>query len=140
MLKTHCRAAGIIIYRMRNDNLQILGLMALPKFQIESNGIYDIPKGQIDPGETPEQCARRECYEETTLKPTTLIAGPYRYSALWFWIAESDDEPVLGLNKHTNKIEHLAYRWLDIDYIIDNCLDYLRPALKWAKGVLQNEH
>ena len=33
MFKEDCRAAGIIIYRIKNKEPQILGLRALPKFQ-----------------------------------------------------------------------------------------------------------
>lgn len=36
---------------------------------------WDMPKGKIDPGETPEQAALREVQEETGLKQVTL--GPF---------------------------------------------------------------
>ena len=136
MYKVKCRAAGIIIYRIRDNKPQVLGLTALKRFQTESHGIYDIPKGQIDMQEIPEECARRECYEETGLKPKYLVAGPYIYGGLWLWLAECDSTPKLGINPNTGQPEHLGYEWLDIDVIIDNCLNYLRPALVWAKGVL----
>ncbi len=38
-------------------------------------GFWDMPKGKIDPGETPEQAALREVEEETGLK--TLTLGPF---------------------------------------------------------------
>jgi len=38
-------------------------------------GFWDLPKGKIDPGETPEQAALREVQEETGLKNATL--GPF---------------------------------------------------------------
>ena len=138
MDQVKCRAAGIMIYRKRNSQHQILGLIALPKFQIKNNGIYDIPKGMIDPGEDPESCARRECYEETALKPRSFLAGPHKSGVMWLWLAECDMNPTLQVNPSTGNIEHLGYEWLDVDYIIDNCLDYLRPSLVWAKEVLVN--
>ena len=135
-----CSAAGIIIYRKRNLNYEILGLTALPHFQALSSGIYDVPKGMIDLDEDPEACARRECYEETMLKPEKLTAGPHKNGSLWLWMAECDKTPMLSTNPVTGKHEHTSYEWLDIDNIIKNCLDYLRPSLVWAKEVLQNEN
>lgn len=38
-------------------------------------GYWDLPKGKIDPGETPEQAALREVQEETGLQNLTL--GPF---------------------------------------------------------------
>ena len=134
-----CRAAGIIIYRKRNLKHEILGLISLPKFQLKNNGIFDIPKGMIDPGEDPETCARRECYEETKLKPLNLQSGPHKGSFMWLWLAECDKTPILETNPKTGLFEHLGYRWLDIDYIIENCLDYLKPGLLWAKEELQKQ-
>ena len=133
----NCKAAGIIIYRIRSNKPQILGLVALPRFQKESNGKFDVPKGQRDPGETPTQCAFRECFEEAGLKPKILEAGPFKYRTIWFYLAECDKTPMLKANPETGKKEHLGYEWLDCDYIIDNCLDYLRLPLIWARSIIQ---
>jgi 8-oxo-dGTP pyrophosphatase MutT (NUDIX family) len=35
--------------------------------------LWELPAGSVDPGETPEQAARRECHEEIGLVPDTLI-------------------------------------------------------------------
>jgi len=138
MYKKLCRAAGIIIYRRRQDRNELLGLKALPHLQSRSNGIYDIPKGMIDKNETPEDCARRECYEETSLRPATFTAGPHKSGLLWTWLSECDEMPTLKINPTTGQKEHLGYTWLSIDDIIENCLDYLRPSLVWAKKVLED--
>ena len=45
-------ASGIIIFRNKNNNPEILGLVALPKHRKRSKGMYDMPKGRIDDGET----------------------------------------------------------------------------------------
>ncbi len=42
---------------------------------IHRRGSWDLPKGKIDPGETPEQAAVREVQEETGLRQITL--GPH---------------------------------------------------------------
>lgn len=35
--------------------------------------LWELPAGSVDPGETPEQAARRECHEEIGLVPETLV-------------------------------------------------------------------
>ena len=135
-----CRAAGIIIYRLRNGKPQILGLTALPKFQIESRGIFDVPKGQIDDGETPIECAYRECFEESGLAPKKLGPGPFKHRTIWLWLAECDETPQIKNNPETGHVEHLSYEWLDPDQIINNCLVYLKEPLLWARDELCKLH
>ena len=104
-------AAGIIVYQDHGpDSLYFLGLIALPEFQTKNDGIYDIPKGRIDPGETPLQCAIRESHEEASIDITHLDSGPYTYDRLTVWLAESYQEPYIGINPETkiNK-KNLAY-------------------------------
>jgi 8-oxo-dGTP pyrophosphatase MutT (NUDIX family) len=128
-----CTAAGFIIYRLDHDKPEILGLVARHAFQIESNGIYDVPKGQRDNNEDPYQCALRECREESSLTPENVVAGPYKHGKLWLWLAECNQNPVINVNPHTGEKEHLDTVWLSPDNIIANCLDYLREPLIWAK-------
>ena len=35
--------------------------------------LWELPAGSVDPGETPEQAARRECHEEIGLVPATIV-------------------------------------------------------------------
>jgi ADP-ribose pyrophosphatase len=35
--------------------------------------LWELPAGTVDPGETPEVAARRECHEEIALVPETLV-------------------------------------------------------------------
>jgi ADP-ribose diphosphatase len=35
--------------------------------------MWELPAGSLDPGETPEQAARRECHEEIGLVPATIV-------------------------------------------------------------------
>ena len=130
------RAAGVIIYKWVDSSVLFLGLIALPHLQKRSNGIYDLPKGQRDEGEAPYDCAIRECYEETMIEVHKVSAGPFKDEALWFWLAESKDDPVIKPNKHSGELEHLGYAWLAPDEMLANCLDYLKPSVLWAKDVL----
>lgn len=41
----------------------------------DKTGYYDLPGGKIEEGETPEECAKRECIEETG-----IIVNDFKYS------------------------------------------------------------
>ena len=56
------------------------------------------------------------------------------------WIGFTSKDPVIEPNPHTGEVEHLGYEWLDSDEIINNCLDYLRPYLIWAKKAIDYNH
>jgi len=130
-------AAGIIIYQLRNpEKLYFLGLVALPKFQTKNQGIYDIPKGRIDPGETPLACAIREAQEEVSIDITHLDSGPYTADRLTVWLAESYQKPYIGVNPVTGIQEHLGYDWIDAECMEKQCLDYLKPHIQWARKYL----
>lgn len=131
-----CTAAGIIIYRNISGKNEILGLEALKKFKDKNNGIYDIPKGRIDPGETPIQCAVRECWEEASINRYDIVAGPFISGPMNVWLAKTEQVPIISVNPDTGYNEHLSYEWLEIDEILKNCLDYLTPSLQWAKAIL----
>ena len=53
------RAAGGIVHRQNGDATEVL-VVHRPKYQD-----WSLPKGKLDPGETPEQAALREVEEET---------------------------------------------------------------------------
>ena len=127
-------AAGIVIFRNENNYPLLLGLKALPKFRRQNKGIYDIPKGRIDPGETPFKAAKRECYEESGVIPIRIIAGPFIDGPLATWIGETDEEEiVIAENPETGEKEHESYRWLKPDHLKKDSLDYLKPTLDWAE-------
>ena len=130
-------AAGIIVYQdLGPDKLYFLGLIALPEFQKRNHGIYDIPKGRIDPGETPLQCAIREAKEEATIDITQLDSGAYTYDRLTVWLAESYQEPKIGVNPSSGLEEHLGYGWIKAEIMELQCLDYLKPHIQWARKYL----
>jgi 8-oxo-dGTP pyrophosphatase MutT (NUDIX family) len=76
---------------------------------------YELPAGMIDPGETPEQAARRECIEESGWDPGPLelvqryhpIAGQ---SAQTFWVFRSDGATKVGepLGHETARVDWLS--------------------------------
>lgn len=84
-------------------------------------GSWDMPKGKIDPGETPEQAAVREVQEETGLK--NLALGPFMMHTWhtyqmkaerilkctwWFRMTTSDQEVTPQTEEDIEEI-----RWVD---------------------------
>ena len=128
-------ASGIIVFRNKNNHPEILGLIALPKYRKRSKGIYDVPKGRIDEGETPYQSAFRECLEESGLNPKLIIKEPIVDGPLALWIGHVDpeDEVVLEANPYSGEYEHEGYKWLTIKEMKSNCLNYLRPIINKAE-------
>lgn len=132
-MRQYPSAAGIIVYQNHGPGkLYFLGLIALPEFQTKNEGIYDIPKGRIDPGETPLQCAIREAQEEATIDITHLDSGPYTFDRLTVWLVDSYQEPQIGVNPVTGIQEHLGYEWVKSETMEMKCLDYLKPHIQWA--------
>ena len=105
---------------------------------MKNNGIYDIPKGRIDPGETPLQCAIRESKEEAGIDITHLDSGPFCFDRITVWLTESYQKPCVGINPITCEKEHLGYAWLPGEVLEAQCLDYLR--IKYSLCNLHNTH
>lgn len=80
-------AGGIVLRLDKKDNNHQILLVK----QIENNG-WSFPKGHIEYGETPEQAADREVYEETNLELVNLgLIGCFK-----------------RLSRHTGEQKHLA--------------------------------
>jgi predicted NUDIX family NTP pyrophosphohydrolase len=64
------RSSGLLMYRGHGGELQVfLAHPGGPYFAQKDDGVWTIPKGEIDPGEDPLACAKREFLEETGLAP-----------------------------------------------------------------------
>ena len=117
-------ASGIIVFRNNYNHPEILGLIALPKVRKRTKGTYDIPKGSIDKGETPLEAAKRECFEESGLRPK-LIGE-----------VDSDSVIVIASNPHSGEVEHEGYEWISIKKAKKECLNYLKPFIVDAEKIL----
>lgn len=63
-MKKH--SAGILLYRESNGNVEVLlGHPGGPFFARKDQGVWSIPKGEYDEGESPLDAAKREFTEET---------------------------------------------------------------------------
>lgn len=67
-------SSGLLMYRIRDGKLQVLLTHpGGPLFQNKDDGVWTIPKGEIEPGEDMLEAAKREFEEETGITPT----GPF---------------------------------------------------------------
>jgi len=95
----HDESAGLLLYRWRRDDLEVLLAHPGGPFWIRKDtGAWTIPKGLIDHGEQPLDAARREFAEETGIDPpgTLLPLGSVRQKAgkiVHAWAAEGDADP-----------------------------------------------
>jgi predicted NUDIX family NTP pyrophosphohydrolase len=60
-------SAGVLLYRIAPDIEVLLVHPGGPYWRRKDRGAWQIPKGMIGPGETPEGAARREALEEIGL-------------------------------------------------------------------------
>ena len=64
-------SAGLLMYRIQGGKLQLLlAHPGGPLFQNKDDGVWTIPKGEIEPGEDMLEAAKREFEEETGSTPT----------------------------------------------------------------------
>jgi len=134
------RASGIVVVKKFDDDWKILGLRSTkPKH----NGMYDLTKGLIDPGESSLEAAIRETHEESGISPDQLsfewgkISIPCNTVTLY--VASTKAEPTIRPNPNTGKIEHASADWLSIDDFKKRCIGYLRPAADWVKSILNSD-
>lgn len=107
-------SAGAVIYRHAGAGKRLLFL-----FLVKENGEYDVPKGHVERGESPETAAKREIREESGLSvwflPWASIDARYFFykgrekvlKRLRVFIAETKTEKVRISH------EHRGYEWLD---------------------------
>ena len=112
-----------------------------------ANNFWQMPQGGKDKGEKNIEAALRELFEETSIKNVTLIKeidgtisynlpknllgiiwkGKYKGQIQKWFIMKfngRDDE----INLKTKKPEFLDWKWIDIDKITDNVVDFKREV------------
>lgn len=63
-------SAGLVLYRVRDGQTEVLLVHpGGPFWRRRDEGVWSIPKGEIGPGETPLEVARREFQEELGVPP-----------------------------------------------------------------------
>ncbi|WP_054952821.1 (deoxy)nucleoside triphosphate pyrophosphohydrolase [Flaviflexus massiliensis] len=86
-------------------------------------GMWELPGGKVEEGETPEHGVVRELQEELSITPTLgqLVPGPegdwpIGKHTMRVWLATSNTEPVRGA-------DHSKLRWCNADSLLN--LDWL---------------
>ncbi|MCU1513008.1 MAG: mismatch repair protein MutT [Microbacteriaceae bacterium] len=110
------QAAGAVCWRVRNGKTEVLLVHR------DAHKDVSLPKGKVDPGETPPQTAVREISEETGLAITlgaplgtteyTMPNG--RAKIVYYWSAEISDA-ALAASTFAPNDEIAALQWLPID-------------------------
>lgn len=103
---------GTSVYAQREGRILIL-----ERAGGAATGAWYTPGGVLDPGETPEECAVRELFEETGLRPSGPLSlvgliPMYVYGVDTFLAAYACDcnEGDVRLSE-----EHTDFRWIDAD-------------------------
>ncbi|HWP64469.1 MAG TPA: NUDIX domain-containing protein [Candidatus Limnocylindria bacterium] len=93
------RSAGVLMFRQRDGELQVLLVHpGGPLWASKDEGVWSIPKGEIDEGEEPLAAARRELEEETGFTadgpavPLTPVRQPGGKLVL-AWAVPGDADP-----------------------------------------------
>ena len=131
------RSAGVVVVHREDSDWQVLILRAYRH--------WDLPKGLIEPGETPLAAARRETREETGLKDLefrwgqgsieTEMYGDHKVAT--FYLAESAQTKIeLPVNPDLGRPEHDEYRWVSMDDAQRVLPVRLQPILRWAHETL----
>jgi predicted NUDIX family NTP pyrophosphohydrolase len=66
------QSAGTLLWREYGGSLEVL--IVHPSGAYNRKAPWSIPKGESDPGEEPEACARRETLEETGVEAGALVS------------------------------------------------------------------
>jgi bis(5'-nucleosidyl)-tetraphosphatase len=125
------RSAGVVVYHPENGSARYLLLR-------NDKSKYDLPKGNIERGESELNAAVREAKEETGLRNIQLVEGfsekiTYFYlrpggmkvhKSVQYYLGSTDDTRVIVSSEHT------GFKWLTLDEALKTATyDTLRELL-----------
>jgi 8-oxo-dGTP pyrophosphatase MutT (NUDIX family) len=124
------KSAGVII--VKKDVASDWLFLAL----VKEDGKYDIAKGIVEEGESYLQTAVREAKEESNI---SLIDKDFiwGYSSTTYgrgtaFVAMSNTDPFVTPNPESGIMEHVDAKWVSFEEMIENTVDFLKPAVVWA--------
>lgn len=117
------KSCGAVVFTRRNNEVQYLLIRSL-------TGIYGFPKGHVEQGETEEQTAQREVYEEVGLS-VKLLDG----------FRTEDEYPVLQKENTVKQIVYFLgeYSNQEFAYQKEELTDALLVDYKTAMDLFQFE-
>ena len=104
-------SAGLLMYRFKSDALEVfIAHPGGPWFPHRDHGIWTIPKGEIEPGESALDAARREFFEEVgiTSAPPFIDLGSIRQrggKTVFAWAFEGQWDPTQGIQSNHVDVE-----------------------------------
>ena len=129
------RGAGVVVVRESDSGWQFLLLRAYRN--------WDLPKGGLEPAETPVAGALREVREETGLSDLEFVWGedtidtePYAGGkVVTFFVARSRGQNVhLPANPALGRAEHHEFRGLPLAAALEVTVPRLQRILNWASA------
>src|SRR4051794_4094087 len=114
-------SAGLLLFRRRPSGVEVfLAHPGGPFWDKKDEGVWTIPKGELDAGEEPLAAAQREFEEETGIKPH----GPFidlgdvqqksgKIVRAWAWEGDADAAQIVS-NRIRVEWPRGSGRWLDI--------------------------
>ena len=129
-----CKGAAILIYRVNNNDIEVL----LGKRKYFPNiGFWGIPGGKMEEKDNDnfENTARRECYEETGIivnKPLILLDKIRNNKFIWNTYLAQVDKNTTNLFKE----EVLDSSWFSINNLPSPLVDLLEDQIKRAKSII----
>lgn len=135
--KRRAFSAGIIPLRFEGASPSLLVLHAYR--------LWDFPKGEVEAGEDPIACARRELTEETTLIAGALLhdsvfweTQPYsRGKVARYYLARCEGGEVsLPVNPELGRPEHHEFRWVPLEALDSLLPERLHAIVPWLRGQL----
>lgn len=142
-IQTPIQKAGCIVLKKQDDKTRVL-LVFREKFND-----WSFPKGHIEPGETGEQAAIRECHEETGIQVEIKTTLPDQvYEVKGDWVKEETWASIAmyaGLAKGGDFSERTETKefpeWVDFDQVIErlsyqNLKDYFNENQKRILSII----
>ena len=125
--------AGIIVVKKFNNEWKVLGMWA--------RGGYDIPKGHIEDGDDVFENALRETKEEVGVDKLEFAWGlkPYKEGNLFIYLASTEQDAKILLNKESKIYEHEYAKWLTWEEMLEKTYDYLKPSIASARKTIMEK-
>jgi tRNA nucleotidyltransferase (CCA-adding enzyme) len=129
------KSCGAVVYKKIGKDIEFLSVKS------KKNGHYGFPKGHVEKGETEEETAKREVFEETGLD--IILLDEFRAKIKYPLYESKIKEVVLFIGQAPEQIvciqqdEIEEYKWLNYDDMI-NLLTYesSKRVLTEVKGFL----